>query len=99
MDKHPYLDNRILVVYLLSCSCVVERDHELDHWYDHELDPWYDHELDPWYDQTKSYKINICCFSAKHETIRSKNKTLLAGKQDKVTEWSNMSTRPLLLLK
>jgi hypothetical protein len=55
-------------------SCVVEHDHELN----------------PWYDQTKNYKIDICCFFAKHETIRSKSNKLLAGKQDKVTEWSDI---------
>ena len=28
-----------------------------------------------WSGQTKDYKIGICCFSAKHETLRSKSKT------------------------
>jgi len=30
-------------------------------------------------DQTKSYEIGICCFSAKHAALRSKNKDCLDG--------------------
>ena len=47
--------------------------------------------------QTKDYKIGICCFSAKHAAIRRKSKDWLARNQNNVSEWSNMSTRGLLL--
>jgi hypothetical protein len=35
--------------------------------------------------QTKDYKIDICCFSAKHEAFRRKSKDRLASKQDNVS--------------
>ena len=35
--------------------------------------------------QTKDYKIGICCFSAKHTTLRRKSKNWLAGNQDNVS--------------
>ena len=47
--------------------------------------------------QTKDYKIGICCFSAKHAAIRRKSKDWLARNQNNVSEWSDMSTRGLLL--
>ena len=28
----------------------------------------------PWLGQSKDYRIGICCFSAKHEALRSKSK-------------------------
>ena len=34
--------------------------------------------------QIKDYKIGICCFSAKHTTIRSKSKDWLAQNQNNV---------------
>ena len=40
--------------------------------------------------QTKDYKNGICCFSAEHTALRSKNKDRLAWNQD-VSEWSDMS--------
>ena len=46
--------------------------------------------------QTKDYVIGICCFSAKHTTLRRKSKDWLARNQDNVSEWSDMSTRGLL---
>ena len=46
--------------------------------------------------QTKDYKIGICCFSAKHETLRRKSKDWLARNLNNVSEWSDMSTRGLL---
>jgi len=46
--------------------------------------------------QTKDYKRGICCFSAKHAALRRKSKDWLARNQDKVSEWSDMSTRGLL---
>ena len=33
-----------------------------------------DHEFQPRSGQTKYYKIGMCCFSAKHETLRRKSK-------------------------
>jgi hypothetical protein len=44
----------------------------------------------------KYYKIGMCCFSAKHGTLRRKSKDWLAQNQNNVSEWSNMSTRGLL---
>ena len=46
--------------------------------------------------QSKDYKIGICRFSAKHAALRRKSKDLLAGYQDNVSEWSDMSIRGLL---
>jgi hypothetical protein len=42
-------------------------------------------------DQTKDYEIGICCFSAKHATLRKKIKDWLAWNQDNVSEWGDMS--------
>jgi hypothetical protein len=41
----------------------------------------------------QSYKIGICCFSAKHVALRRKSKDWLARNQNNVSEWSDMSTR------
>jgi len=46
--------------------------------------------------QTKDYKIYICCFSTKHATLRRKSKDWLAGNQDNVSEWGDMSIRGFL---
>jgi hypothetical protein len=46
--------------------------------------------------QTEDYKIDICCFSAKHAALRWKSKDWLVRKQNNVSEWSDMSTRGLL---
>ena len=46
--------------------------------------------------QPKDYKIGICCFSAKHETLRRNGKYWLARNQDNVSEWSDKSIRGLL---
>ena len=46
--------------------------------------------------QTKDYEIGICCFSAKHVTLRSKTKDWLARIQDKMSAWGEMSIRGLL---
>ena len=50
-------------------------------------------EFDPRSSQSKDYKIDICCFSAKHAPLRRKSKDWLARNQNNVSEWSNMSTR------
>jgi hypothetical protein len=42
--------------------------------------------------QTKGHKIGICCFSNKHEALRSKSKDWLTQNQDDVLKWSDMST-------
>jgi hypothetical protein len=47
--------------------------------------------------QTKDYKIGICCFSAKHASLRRKSKDWLTRNQDNVFEWGDMSIRGLLL--
>jgi len=41
-------------------------------------------------DQTKDYKIGICCFSAKHTTLRSNIKYYLTMNQENVFERSDM---------
>ena len=52
--------------------------------------------LEPRSGQTKDYKISMCCFSAKHAALRRKSKDWLAGNQDNVSEWGDMSIRGLL---
>jgi hypothetical protein len=47
--------------------------------------------------QTKDYKIGMCCFSVKHATLRRKSKDWSARNQHNVSEWSDMSTRRLLI--
>ena len=46
--------------------------------------------------QTKDYKIGICCFPAKHATLRRKSKDWLARNYDNACEWGDMSIRGLL---
>ena len=46
--------------------------------------------------QIKDYEIGICCFSAKHATLRRKGKDCLAQNQDSVSEWGDMSIRRLV---
>ena len=53
--------------------------------------------FEPQSDQNKDLKIGIRCFSAKHAALSSKSKDWLARNQNKVSEWSNMSTLGLLL--
>ena len=52
--------------------------------------------FEPQLGQTKDYKIDICCFSAKHAALRKKSKDWLARNQNNVSEWSDISTRVLL---
>jgi hypothetical protein len=47
-------------------------------------------------DQTKDYKIDICCFSAKHSALRNKSRVWLSRNQNNISEWSDMSTCGLL---
>ena len=52
--------------------------------------------LEPRSGQTnlKDYKINICCFSAKHTALRKQNKDFrLARNQDNISDWIDMFTR------
>ena len=51
---------------------------------------------DPWSDQIKDYEICICCFSAKHETLRRKKKDWLAWNQDNESAWGHMCIHGLL---
>ena len=46
--------------------------------------------------QTKKHNIGICCFSAKHATLRRKSKDVLARNQDNVSECGDMSIHELL---
>jgi hypothetical protein len=55
-----------------------------------------DRGFEPCSSQTKDYKIDICCFSAKHAELRRKSKDWLARNQDNVSEWSDISIRELL---
>ena len=55
-----------------------------------------DRGFEPGSGQIKVNKIGICCFSAKHATLRTKSKDWLARNQDNVSEWSDMSTHGLL---
>jgi hypothetical protein len=56
----------------------------------------YSRSFEPLSGQAKHYKIDICCFSAKHATLKRKNKVWLTQNQENVSEWSDMSTRGLL---
>ena len=55
-----------------------------------------DRGFEPRLGQTKYYKIRICCFSAKHASLRRKSKDWLARNKNNVSEWSDMSTQRLL---
>ena len=57
-----------------------------------------DRGFEPRSGQTKDYAIGIYCFSANQAALRTKNKDWLAGNQNDVSEWSDMSTRELLFL-
>jgi hypothetical protein len=52
-------------------------------------------EYQPQSGQTKDYTIGICCFSARHEALRSKSKDWLARNQNNVSEWIDMSSHGL----
>jgi len=47
--------------------------------------------------QTKDYEIDMYCVSNEHTSQRSRNKDWLVRNQNKVSEWSGMSTRRLFL--
>jgi len=51
------------------------------------VDRWLEHRSS----QTKHYKIGICCFSAKHKSLRRTSKEWLGRDQDNVPELSDMS--------
>ena len=55
-----------------------------------------DRGFEPRLGQTKNYKIGICCFSAKHVSLRKKSKDWLTRNQDNVSEWGDMSFCGLL---
>ena len=46
-------------------------------------------DIEPRLGQPKAYRIGICCFSAKHTSLRNKSKGWLVGKRE-VSEWSDM---------
>ena len=54
------------------------------------------HGFKPRSSQTKDSKIGICCFTAKHATLRSKSKDWLVQNQGDVSEWGDMTNRRLL---
>jgi hypothetical protein len=53
-------------------------------------------ELKPRSGHIKDYNIGMCCFSAKHASLRRKSKDWLARNQYNVFELSDMSIRGLL---
>jgi hypothetical protein len=55
-----------------------------------------DHGFEHLSGQTKDYKIDICCFSAKDAAFKRNNKERLRRNQDNVSEWGDMSIRELL---
>ena len=55
-----------------------------------------DRGFQPQSGQTKEYKIDLCCFSAKHAALRRKSKGWLARNRDNVSECSDMSICGLL---
>ena len=54
-----------------------------------------DRGLETQSDQSKDYKIGICCFSAKHTSLRRKRKVWLSQNHDNVSKWGNISIRGL----
>jgi hypothetical protein len=56
-----------------------------------------DHWFKPQSGQIKDYNISIVWFSAKYAAVRRKNRDWLARNQVNMSEWSDMSTRRLLL--
>ena len=46
--------------------------------------------------QPKDCEIGMRCFTAKHAALRRKSKNWLARDQNKVFEWTDMSSRGLL---
>ena len=55
-----------------------------------------DRGFEPQSGQTIDYKIDICCFFAKHAALRRKSKGWLAQNQDIVSEWGDISIHGLL---
>ena len=55
-----------------------------------------DRGFEPRSGKTKDYAFGICCFSAKHASLRRKSKDWLDRKQNKLSEWSDISTRGML---
>ena len=55
-----------------------------------------DRGFERWSGQTKDNKIGICCFSAKHTTLKRKSKDWLTRNQNNVSMWGDMSTCRLL---
>jgi len=53
--------------------------------------------VDREFGQTKDHKLVMCCFSVLHATLRRNIKDWLARNQDNVPQWSDISTRGLLL--
>jgi len=51
------------------------------------VDRWFEHQSG----HTKDYEIDICCFSAKHKSLRRTSKEWLGRDQDNVPELSDMS--------
>jgi len=49
-----------------------------------------DRGLEPRSGQTKDYKIDICCFSAKHAALGRKSKDWLARNHDNMSEWGDI---------
>jgi hypothetical protein len=50
-----------------------------------------DSGFEPRSGQTKNFNTGNCCLSAKHAALRRKSKDWLAGNQDNVSEWGDMS--------
>jgi hypothetical protein len=44
--------------------------------------------VDREFEQIKDYKIEMCCFSAKHAALRRKRRDCLARNQDNVLSWA-----------
>jgi hypothetical protein len=55
-----------------------------------------DSEFEPRSGHTKDNTIGICCFSAKHTTLRRTSTDWLAQNQNNVSEWSDMPTHTVV---
>jgi hypothetical protein len=52
-----------------------------------------DRGFDPRYGQTKVYETGICCFSAKHSSLRRKSKYWFACNQENISDSSLEDSR------
>ena len=90
--KHISWLCHIIYISILVCSSKLWYIYMV-YWLTSSSGVWQIIFFEPWSSQTKDYKIGVSCISAKHTTVKSKNKNWLGRNHDNVVEWSHMSTR------